>query len=184
MSIDDAYLRECLRDERLYEVPILSPSMTVQRRILALPKLMRQIDGSAASGGQRRLVIELRADLDDFIGGEPVTVGGPKHKAAYMKPMARAPRESGFGGHEVWEIRSREPEPGIRLFGRFAQRDVFVATDWERRDTLGALGSLIWRREIRRCKHDWTTVFGTRGPHIGANVHDYISDPVVDLRAP
>jgi hypothetical protein len=184
MSIDDAYLKECLREGRLYEVPLLSPDMTPKRRILATPKLMAQIDGGEAKGGQRRLVVELRADLDDFIGGGPITVGGPRHRSAYMKPMVRSKRDRGFGGHEVWEIRSRDPEPGIRVFGRFAQFDVYVATDWELRTTLGAFGSFIWRQEIRRCKHDWSTVFDTRDPHTGASVHDYISDPVDDLRDP
>jgi hypothetical protein len=184
MSIDDAYLDECLDERRLMEVPLLSPDLTEKRRILATPKLMADIEGDPASGADRRLVVELRGDLDDFIGGEPITVGGPRHKTAYMKPMVRSKRDTGFGGHEVWEIRSRDPKPGIRVFGRFAQYDVFIATDWEVRTTLGAFGSLIWRREIRRCKHDWTLVFGSREPHTGANVNAYISDPVVDLRDP
>lgn len=42
----------------------------------------------------------------------------------------------------------------------------------------------MWRREIRRCKYDWTTVFDTRSPHTGASINDYISDQVIDLRDP
>lgn len=181
MSIDVEYIEGCLQKGRLFEVPLISPDLSERRRILATPKLMAQIDGTAG-GGDRRFVVELRADLDDFLGGKPITVGGPKDKNAYMKPLLRSKADKGFGGHEVWEIRSRDPKPAIRVFGRFARRDVFVATDWEHRAILGGFGSLLWRREIRRCKHDWRAVFGTREAHTGGSVHDYISDPVIDLR--
>jgi len=121
MSIDDDVINRCLYEGRLCEIPLLSPDLSQQRRILATPKLMAQIDGSTG-GANRRLVIELRADLDEFLGGEPITVGGPRHKKAYMKPMVRWSGDSGFGGYEVWEIRSRDPDPGIRVFGRLLKR--------------------------------------------------------------
>lgn len=161
----------------------MSPDLDERRRILATPEVMTQIDGRHG-GTDRRLIVQLRADLDDFIGGQPITVGGPRHRHAYMKPMVRDKNHRGFGGHEVWEIRSRDPKPGIRVFGRFAQPDVFVATNLEARTMLGAFGSLEWRREIRRCKHAWNAIFGTRQPLVGEEINDYVSEQVVDLRNP
>ncbi len=183
MSIDDSLLRECVRDGSLVSVPPLKPGGRHMRIIMATAKLMGDLTGSNGSVDPR-LVADLRADMDTFLLGDPITVGGPKHKKAYMKPMARTRDGEGFSNHEVWEIRSLDPKPAIRVFGRFAKKDVFVATDWEVRKRLGGFGSLEWRREIRRCKHDWRTIFDTRQPHTGAHVDDYISDPVVDLRDP
>jgi len=57
----------------------------------------------------------LRADLDRFISGARITVAARPYQArnAYLAQLDQ-PRD------EAWEIRSRDPEPSIRVFGRFA----------------------------------------------------------------
>ena len=42
-----------------------------------------------------------------------------------------APREDAF-----WDIRSRDPRPGLRVIGHFAETDVFVALVWRPRSVV------------------------------------------------
>src|SRR4051794_34054666 len=58
---------------------------------------------------------QLEAFLSHFVEGGIVD-------SRYMKPLTRPARY-------VWEIRSRRPRPSLRVLGRFADVDVFVATN-------------------------------------------------------
>lgn len=112
----------------------------------------------------------LRADLDSFVEGRLIVVG----RNGYMKLLD--PRRE-----EVWEIRSRSPKPSLRLFGRFAARDVFVALTWSARAPLAGKGSLPWRDAIRACKAEWRKLFPTYQPLSGSDIHDYIADEVIEV---
>jgi hypothetical protein len=72
----------------------------------------------------------LRADLDRFITGARIPVAARPYQArsAYIAQLDQ-PRD------EAWEIRSRDPEPSIRVFGRFAMTNWFVALTWSKRGT-------------------------------------------------
>jgi hypothetical protein len=113
---------------------------------------------------------KLRADLDMFVEGRLISVARDSRRAgtAYMSQLEPAQ-------NEVWDIRSRDPRPGIRVFGRFAETDVFVALTWSERLTLGKAGSAEWRGEIERCKAIWRALFPTYPPHSGVKLHDYVS---------
>lgn len=118
---------------------------------------------------------ELLATFDTFLGGRLVTIGGRNDKHAYMKLLE--PEQE-----EVWEIRSIDPKPSIRVFGRFAAKDVFVATNMGFRSGLGGFGSIEFRAAMTHCKREWSRCFYTWPPHKGKSVHDYISENVIDLR--
>ncbi len=113
---------------------------------------------------------QLRTDLEVFILGGVISVAERpfKGKSAYMKQL-RPPVE------EVWEIRSRDPKPSLRVFGRFAATDVFVALAWSDRASLGAAKSREWRDARERCKAEWRKLFPAFKPHSGRNLEDYIS---------
>ncbi len=117
----------------------------------------------------------LRADLDMFTSGMVISVGQDpfkKRKNAYMSPLAPAI-------DQVWEIRSRDPKPGIRVFGQFSEKDVFVALTWGFRENLGGPGSHKWRDTRERCKAEWRKLFSTYSPHTGKSPHDYISNIIL-----
>jgi len=61
--------------------------------------------------------------LEQFAEGQSID-------PAYLKLLAPA-RDA------VWEIRSVRPAPSIRVLGRFAEYDVFVATNYALRKPLG-----------------------------------------------
>ena len=75
--------------------------------------------------GERIRMMELRRDLDRFVEGGVITVSAEPYRAgiAYLSRLHDAP-------DEVWEIRSRHPKPAIRVFGRFAAPDLFIALSW------------------------------------------------------
>jgi len=102
----------------------------------------------------------LRADLDMFTEGKVISVAKDpynKKKSAYMAPLDPV-------GDKVWQVRSRDPKPGIRVFGHFVAQDVFIALTWDWRDHLGGPGSKEWRDERERCKAEWRKLFPTYQP--------------------
>ena len=105
-----------------------------------------------------------------FIEGKLISVAKRpfKTKKAYMAQLH--PKRD-----EVWEIRSRDPKPGSRVFGRFAETDVFVALTWSPREILGGPGSREWKAVIRQCKTEWRQLFPAHQPISGDDLHAYIS---------
>lgn len=118
----------------------------------------------------------LAADLVRFLRGDIITVAaqpGPG-KAAYMSRLD--PEQA-----EVWDIRSVDPSPAIRVLGRFAGKDLFVALTWHwRRDLKDRTtpdGVRRWRRAIAGCKAEWRKLFGPYPPLSNRSYpHDYISN--------
>jgi hypothetical protein len=82
----------------------------------------------------------------------------------------------------VFDFRVRKPHPGIRVFGCFAEKDVFVATNWERRDRLPVVtppenDSEEWKLERHICLSRWRQL-SPYEPFEGKSVHDYISNGI------
>ena len=116
---------------------------------------------------------KLRMDFDRFVEGRriPVAFDNPyrKPKRTYLSRMHPV-------DDEVWQIRSRAPKPSIRIFGRFADRDCFVALNWRLRRELGGPGSQEYRKEIRNCLSAWRRIFPSYDALTGNSVNDYISE--------
>jgi len=117
----------------------------------------------------------LRADLDRFLENGRIIVGHRRSRHAYMKRLDP-------GRDEVWEIRSRDPDPEIRMFGRFAETDVFVGTACLDRDYLGDENSRQWRDEMVRCITDWRNLFHPYQPLRRRPLHEYVSTNVISHR--
>ena len=121
----------------------------------------------------------LWSDLDFFSLGGRVTAGyGPEAtcRMKLLNPLA----------DQVWEIRSKDPEPQVRVFGRFCGPDEFVATHAIYRDHLGdpRFGKFEgnhWPQEIQRCHHLWNQILQGHPPHSGATINDYITSNVVEI---
>lgn len=125
---------------------------------------------------------DVRVDLESYIAGDQVSVCLEPYKA----------EDALFGrldkpADEVWDIRSRNPRPGIRILGRFAECDCFVAFScWPRsveleylpRPPLGQRDSAEWAGAIKECKADWRKLFYDYPAHTGKTVNDYISTNV------
>src|SRR5262249_52964680 len=87
---------------------------------------------------------------------------------------------------EVWEMRSRDPEPQVRVFGRFVATNELVLTHAAYRDDLGdpslsKFDGNRWPAEIQRCRTIWDRLFQGESPHSGSDLHDYISTRAVPV---
>lgn len=72
---------------------------------------------------------------------------------------------------EIWEIRSTEEQPQVRLFGRFACKDCFVALSWSNRDDVECFSD-----EMNSCEEIWRDLFGYYEPLKGAFPDGYLSN--------
>lgn len=145
--------------------------MPVIRQLLMLPSFKREIiDGPWTDEVEEiRLSSILRADLEVFVEGGllRVSLGGRGYSLEDMKCLENA--------DEVWELKS-ENKRGIRVFGRFGQKDVFIATNWQWRNALGKYNSKEWGRQITKCKRKWKQLFPTHSPHTGGTIDDYLTN--------
>lgn len=77
---------------------------------------------------------------------------------------------------EIWEIRITYPSPFVRIFGRFAEPDTFIATDMHTREFLGPKGSVAWNQACQACDAEWHRLFPSDPPLQGSIVADYITE--------
>jgi hypothetical protein len=106
----------------------------------------------------------LRADLEVFVTESTLY----PHYLFWLTPR----------GDQVWEIRSVEEVPSLRVLGRFAAPDVFVSLTIEERAELEGWNSLQWKRAIRTCAQRWGTIFPAHPPHSGEQASDFFSGAV------
>jgi hypothetical protein len=182
MSIRTEIKNRC-GEGRLSPLDLAIPGDRVERVILLSEELRRLISGPWKSENLRYRCGRLRADLEEFIKGERISacLTPFKAKSAYMGLLA--PPTDG-----VWDVRSRDPRPALRVVGLFADTDIFVALRWAPRSAqpewthqppLGDRDSREWRDIILQCKTDWTNLFFSYAPVTGNNIHDYISENVL-----
>ncbi len=117
----------------------------------------------------------LRADLEMFVEGRLISVAEDPYKKPKSAYMARIdPPED-----EVWDIRSRDPRPGIRVLGLFSEKDTFVALTYELREALGGPGSKEWRDARERCKTRWRGLFNPYLPLSRSDANEYVSNIIL-----
>jgi hypothetical protein len=155
--------------------PALS-SIPITRKIYASTDVSDCVLGRISDSTMRNRGSKLRADLDLFIGGGLITVSLTPHKAGAALMGLLHPESDG-----IWDIRSRDPNPGLRVLGGFAERDIFIALTWETRKQLGAKDSPEWRTAIQNCKTNWRNLFPTFDPLTGDDLDDYISKDTIRI---
>jgi hypothetical protein len=134
--------------------------------IYVSPEIQRFLDSD------HRLASDAQADLESFILGRRVVVALKRdHKDCRMARLDHP-------DDEVWEIRILDTDPQLRLFGRFAARNTFVALIGPiNRDEIS--GDEDFEAIKRRCKSEWDRLFGlSNRPVRGSKIYDYISEPV------
>jgi hypothetical protein len=166
-----------VNEHRLFALsPLMPPNPGVTpRHLFVSPEINALFNGPWHSRQWMSRCFLLRADLDRFSQGGLIPIATrplSKGNTAYMRQLFRW-RE------EVWEIRSRGAKPGIRVLGRFADTDVFIALTWHKRPDLRGPKSRAWRNAIVGCKTEWRNLFPAYAPRTGdpSSVYptDYIS---------
>jgi hypothetical protein len=111
-----------------------------------------------------------RGTLDAFTTNERVSIACKpfdKPGSAFIAPTHPV-------AADVWDIRSIDPRPGIRCFGCFGGKDLFVALTWDYRENLES--SDDWAAEVAGCRAAWTALFDPIQPFRGKCPDEYLSN--------
>src|SRR3990167_5208519 len=121
---------------RLFHLKPALPQIPVERTLLLSEKVNLLVTGPWPDTQTERRCGRLRADFDAYIANGMLSVAWEPYKAktAYFGRLDQV-------ADEIWDIRSRDPKPAMRILGSFADTDVFVALEWEMRHGLGGPGS-------------------------------------------
>ena len=115
-----------------------------QRRAFLMCRPLHQaIEAARLSTDEKTIKrwAQLEADIGYFVEGGYIT----QDRLKQLDPPQ----------YEHWELRSLQPRPSLRVFGRFAMPDVFVGTHVCERPRLGAKWSLNWEIEKLLCEEHW-----------------------------
>lgn len=171
MSIRDE-INHRIAEGRLFHLPPLIRSEAVGRTMLVTEEVFHLVEPPWLSTPEGSRHASLRADLDTFSEGKLISVSEEPFRKRQSVYMTRTDPVS----DEVFDIRSRDPSPGMRVLGCFAGRNIFVALAYSYRSYLGALGSKEWRDFIGRSKAEWRKLFPAYLPHKGDHLRDYVSN--------
>lgn len=143
------------------------------REIVVTPELNQELERY----GEDERIGQLRAFLDVYLNNRRIVVGEGKSKLGDLKKLE--------GFHEVWEFRSLSPRPSLRIFGRFAAKNLFIGTRLRPRILLGEYDSIFWRFEAKKCASRWRQLFQSYEPLERDTIHDYLTNAVreSDLRS-
>ncbi len=150
----------------------------VERLMAVSDDIWSLIEGPWPDRSIERRANRLRADLEFFVQGQKLAMSliPYHHGTAYMGRLDR-PED------EVWDIRSRDPNPGLRVFGRFAEPNVFVGLTWRPRSVkwlsqnpMRAGNSLEYHLEILKCQQRWSELFPDTSAIHGNTIYDYITE--------
>jgi hypothetical protein len=153
----------------------LMPGPPDARRVLLEPSVATALSGPWASPRDEERLMGMRALLESFLQGDLFTVRFPPAKNARVMIALLEP-----SADEVWEFRARRPH-NVRLFGRFAGRDLFIATNWRWRENLPNADGIDdrWRDEILTSKATWNRLFPSYAPYNGTEINDYLSNAIL-----
>jgi hypothetical protein len=139
---------------------LMPAESTIIRPIFVTLDVWNELNDPTPDQTQAELASEMKAVVRYIEEGHPIVLGSCKHKGCQLKELKTKPPP-------VWEIRSRKPKPGMRLFGMFADVDVFIGTNLSNRIDLDNENSPAFKAAIRRCRTTWTNLFHTYTPHTG-----------------
>jgi hypothetical protein len=183
MSIRDEILRR-VEEGRLSLLQPMLDSDPVRRHMYVSEEVQCVLDGLDDTPACAKRAMVLHAELERFVRGDRIAISLIPYKAANAN-FGRLDKPE----DEVWDFRAVQP-PALRVFGRFAERDVFIAlTCWPRskpipwldRPPLGERSSKTFRDALSDCKAQWRKLFNTYPPHRGVEIRDYVSDNFVSI---
>lgn len=160
MSIMDV-IKDRQSSGMIYPMTPIAPGTTSRRAMFVAEDLWGVLNSPEGDEEWERRVAELQADLEYFVEGRAID---PK----YLFLLYHV-REA------VWEIRSVRQQPSIRVLGRFARKDIFVATNFALRESLGGWESRAWRDVKVMARTKWTNLFQQYQPEQSTNIHDLVS---------
>jgi hypothetical protein len=155
MSISDEIMDRVSR-KMLFPIIPAARGTTIRRALFVSEELNAILTSPEGSQEWEQRVAELRADLEVFVGARTID---PKY-LFLLYPSRDA----------VWEIRSVRGSPSIRVLGLFAGTDVFIATNYALRETLGGWESREWKIVKRSARASWRRLLSSYDPVIEVDI--------------
>jgi hypothetical protein len=183
MSIRPEWLRH-VREQSLFRLGFLVPGRPEKRTVLMSQEINQLVSGPWESDLMEDRCYRLRANLEGILAGDPLTVCWKPYEGEPRHQMGRLDKPE----EEIWDIRSVD-KPGLRIFFRFAEKDVLVAftcsprsvpIPWMHRLPLRAWDSKEWKRAKTDTKRRWGILFPAHEPHQGKHLSDYLSNAFSD----
>jgi hypothetical protein len=163
MSIGDE-IRDRVGRGMLFPLEPLAAGEAPIRAMFVSEGLWNALTSPEGDDAWERRIGELRADLELFVTGEAI-----HHKYLFLLyPPSDA----------VWEIRSTGSDPSIRVFGLFADRDVYIAGSYAQREWLGGWQSREWRRIKRTARAVWRWLFPAYQPIVTTRISDVVTGAI------
>lgn len=168
-------LKQAIKEGHLCQlIPALG--QTPRRTLL----VHHQLDAILSGVATHRSIGGMRRYLEGFVMGGAITMGfTPRsHGSAMMgrlDPVA----------DHTWDFRCVDPSPAIRVFGKFACRDVFVALEWAPRSKaipgydrrpLCDSDSIEWHIALGQTQKLWSQILPNIKPLSGNKPSDYLSE--------
>jgi hypothetical protein len=182
MSIRDE-INARIKEGRLFRLEPENQKDEKRRTVLISEEINRMVSGPWPDGPMGLRCARLRADLENIVTAELITVCWDPFKAR-NEQIGRLHRVE----DEVWDLRSQKPKPGLRAFFRFAEKDVFVVltvaprsvpVSWLSRLPLLRRESREWRNAIIECRTEWKKLFPAYEPIHGTDINVYLTGAIL-----
>ena len=160
MSIEDEIL-DRVRREMLWPLRPKAAGAPIRRALFVGEKLWAELNSPEGDEEWEDRIGRLRADLEIFVTESSIA---PRY--LFLLYPAR---------DGVWEIRSIRDSPSMRVLGLFPDTDIFVSTNYARRENLGGWQSREWSSIKRTARAVWRQLFPSYDPKITANVNEVCS---------
>jgi hypothetical protein len=180
MSIREL-LKKRVQDGELVRLGFSMPGPPERRTVLMSPEISALISGPWKDVAMRDRCYRLRADLENVLAGFPLTYcdipreAKDKHQISRLDPVE----------DNIFDIRSTDPAPGLRIIFHLAERDVLVLHTCSPRsvhvswlDRVPLINEKLWRRAISESKTRWSILFPGCDPP-GGSIHEYLSNAIV-----
>jgi hypothetical protein len=180
MSINE-WIGFLVQQRLLFELEPIFDSDPVRRPMFVSEEVHRLLEGPWPSTVAAQRCNQLRADLEGIVVGSEIGICVRPFEAKKTARMGLLdPVRDG-----VWDIRSQDPSPGIRVLGLFPETDTFLAlipasrsvsTNFIQRGPLGDRHSPEWLDIIAETKTLWRRLMPMWKPVTGDNPSDYLSE--------
>lgn len=171
MSIHDV-IHEWKADGTLSVVQRQVQTRPAVRCVVANRFVQTMLCGPWNSSVEEDRYLTAKATIDLFIDGEVMAVRVPPSKSAKAQIALLDPNSA-----LVWEFRTRPSQRhryGVRVFGMFADKNLFVALSAVFKEDL--LDKSEYPKEMAFCRQRWMTLFQPYNPNLGAAPDAYLSD--------
>ena len=179
MSIEE-WINRLVEDGRLFPLKPVFKGDSIRRPMFMSEEVRDLIEGPWTSTAAATRCGKLRADLEAFVVGAELSICLLPYNAKDAQMGLLSPAKDG-----VWDVRSQGPSPGIRVLGRFARQDWFLAlipasrsrkVDYIARGPLDDRDSQAWDDVISDTRRLWQSLCPAYSGIGGDDAREYFSD--------